>query len=71
MVESAWLSSTAPLGYAGVTVWNPAGKLIGRIRLPEVCANLCFCGPKRDWLFMAGSQSVYLLRVGVQGAAIA
>ncbi len=37
-----WCSSNAPLGYAGVLVFNPAGKLIGRIRLPEVCANLVF-----------------------------
>ena len=64
-----WVSSNAPLGYAGVTVWNPAGKLIGRIRLPEVCANLCFAGPKRDYLFICASQSVYLLRLNVQGAA--
>ncbi len=67
---NVWSGSTAPLGYCGVTVWNPQGKLIGRIRLPEVCANVCFCGPKRDHLFMAGSQSAYLLHVGVQGAAI-
>ena len=52
-----------------MTVWNPAGKLIGRIRLPEVCANLCFAGPKRDYLFMCGSQSVYMVRVNIQGAA--
>ena len=64
-----WVGSNAPLGYAGVTVWNPAGKLIGRIRLPEVCANLCFAGPKRDYLFMTASQSIYLLRVNIQGAA--
>jgi gluconolactonase len=64
-----WLSSNAPLGYSGVTVWNPAGKLIGRIRLPEVTANLCFAGPKRDFLFMCASQSIYMLRVNVQGAA--
>jgi gluconolactonase len=64
-----WISSNAPLGYAGVTVWNPAGKLIGRIRLPEVCANLCFAGPKRDHLFMCASQSVYMVRVNIQGAA--
>jgi gluconolactonase len=64
-----WVGSNAPLGYAGVTVWNPAGKLIGRIRLPEVCANLCFAGPKRDFLFMAASQSLYMLRVNIQGAA--
>ena len=52
-----WCSSAAPLGYAGVTVWNPDGKLIGRIRLPEGCANLCFAGPKRDHLFMTATQS--------------
>jgi gluconolactonase len=64
-----WVGSNAPLGYAGVTVWNPQGKPIGRIRLPEVCANLCFAGPKRDFLFMAASQSIYMLRLNIQGAA--
>jgi gluconolactonase len=64
-----WISSSAPLGYSGVTVWNAAGKLLGRIRLPEVCANLCFAGPKRDFLFMCGSQSIYMVRVNIQGAA--
>ena len=64
-----WSGSAAPLGYAGVTVWNPAGKLIGRIRLPEVCANVAFGGPKRDRLFMAASQSLYVLQVETQGAA--
>jgi gluconolactonase len=64
-----WASSAGPLGYAGVTVWNPQGKLIGRIRLPEGCANVCFGGPKRDHLFMTATQSLYLLRVNIQGAA--
>ena len=64
-----WAGSTSVPGYMGVTVWNPAGKCIGRIRLPETCANLCFCGPKRDWLWMCASQSVYLVRTGTQGAA--
>ena len=64
-----WVGSAAPLGYCGVTVWNPQGKLIGRIRLPEICANLTFGGPKRDFLFMAASQSLYGLLVNVQGAA--
>ena len=64
-----WIGSNAPLGYSGVTVWNPGGKLIGRIRLPEVCANLCFAGPKRDFLFMTASQSIYMVRVNIQGAA--
>jgi len=63
-----WVGSNAPLGYCGVTVWNPSGRLIGRIRLPEICANICFAGPKRDYLFMAASQSIYMVRVNIQGA---
>jgi gluconolactonase len=66
-----WASSNAgrALGYSGVTVWNPAGKLLGRIRIPEVCGNLTFGGPKRNRLFMAASQSIYAVYVGIQGAA--
>jgi gluconolactonase len=64
-----WCSSNAPLGYAGVLVYNAGGKLIGRIRLPEVCANVCFGGPKRNHLFMCASQSLYVLQVNAQGAA--
>jgi len=64
-----WCSSNAPLGYAGVLVYNAQGKLIGRIRLPEVCANVAFGGPKRNHLFMCASQSLYMLQVQAQGAA--
>ena len=67
---NVWVASNAGrvLGYSGVTVWSPAGKLLGRIRLPEVCGNLAFGGPKRNRLFMAASQSIYALYVGTQGA---
>jgi gluconolactonase len=66
-----WCSSNAgrAVGYSGVTVWTPGGKLIGRIRLPEVCGNVCFGGPKRNRLFMAASQSLYAVYVATQGAA--
>ena len=64
-----WISSNAVLGYSGVIVFAPDGKLLGRIRLPEVCANLAFGGPKRNMLFMCGSQSLYLVQVQTQGAA--
>jgi gluconolactonase len=66
-----WCSSNAgrAVGYNGVTVWTPQGRLIGRIRLPEVCGNLCFGGPKRNRLFMAASQSLYAVHVNTQGAA--
>lgn len=66
-----WVSSNAgrSVGYSGVTVWNADGKLIGRIRLPEVCGNICFGGPKRNRLFMVASQSLYAVYVNTQGAA--
>ena len=68
---NVWCSSNAgrAVGYSGVTVWTPEGKLLGRIRLPEMCGNLCFGGPKRNRLFMAASQSLYALYVNTQGAA--
>jgi hypothetical protein len=40
------------------------------ILLPEVCANLCLGGEKRNRLFMAASQSIYAVYVGIQGAHI-
>ncbi len=66
-----WASSNAGanLGYSGVTVWNPDGKLIGRIRLPEVCANVAFGGPKRNRLFMAAGQSLYAVYTNTQGSS--
>ena len=38
---NVWASSNAgrAVGYNGVTIWNAAGRLIGRIRLPEVCGK--------------------------------
>jgi gluconolactonase len=66
-----WCSSNAGnnVGYSGVTVHSPDGKLIGRIRLPEVCANITFGGPKRNRLFMASGQSLYAVYVNTQGSA--
>lgn len=52
----------------GVLIYNPDAKLIGRIVLPERCANVCFGGRHRNRLFMAASKSVYALYVNTQGA---
>jgi gluconolactonase len=52
----------------GVMVISPQGKMIGRIALPERCANLCFGGRARNRLFMASSQSIYAVHVNTQGA---
>jgi gluconolactonase len=57
-------------GYDGVQVFAPDGQRIGLILLPEICSNLCFGGPKRNRLFMTGSQSLYAVYVEAQGAHI-
>jgi gluconolactonase len=66
-----WAASNAGrnVGYSGATVWNTEGKLIGRIRIPEICGNITFGGPKRNRLFMAGSQSLYAVYTSTQGAS--
>lgn len=59
------------VGYDGVHVFAPDGVRIGQIQLPEICANLCFGGPKRNRLFMTASRSLYSLYVEIKGAHIA
>jgi len=54
----------------GVRCYTPDGVLIGKIHLPEVCANLCFGGRKRNRLFMTASTSIYALYLDVQGAQL-
>ena len=54
-------------GLDGVHVFNPDGRLIGRIDLPERCANVCFGGLHRNRLFMAATTSLYSLYVNTQG----
>jgi gluconolactonase len=57
-------------GYDGVHIFAPDGTRIGQILLPEICANLCFGGAKRNRLFMGASQSLYAVYVETQGAHI-
>jgi gluconolactonase len=65
---NVWCGFSGGEGEDGVAVFAPDGTLIGRILLPERCANLCFGGVKRNRLFMAASQSIYSLYVEAQGA---
>lgn len=55
-------------GTDGVHCLAPDGELIGRIILPEPCANLCFGGVKKNRLFMTASQSLYSLYVEAIGS---
>ncbi|ORE86591.1 SMP-30/gluconolactonase/LRE family protein [Aurantimonas sp. 22II-16-19i] len=52
----------------GVHCYDPDGTLIGKIRVPEVVANLCFGGPKRNYLYVCGTTSLYGIRLPVNGA---
>jgi gluconolactonase len=63
-IGAGWVGA----GYDGVHVRSPEGQLIGQILLPEICANICFGGPRRNRLFMAASQSLYALYVEAKGA---
>jgi gluconolactonase len=54
-------------GLDGVSIFSAEGKPIGRIDLPERCANLCFGGVHRNRLFMTGSTSLYSVYVNTQG----
>jgi gluconolactonase len=59
-----------PEAFNGVHIFAPDGTLIGKIHLPESCANLCFGGAKGNRLFMAASQSLYAVYVNAQGAQL-
>jgi gluconolactonase len=63
-VGAGWVGE----GYDGVQIFAPDGQRVGQIRLPEVCANLCFGGTRRNILFMTASQSLYMVPVETRGA---
>ncbi len=54
----------------GVRCYASDGALIGKIHLPEGCANLCFGGRKKDRLFMCASTSIYALYLNAEGAMV-
>lgn len=52
----------------GVTVYDPAGKKIAHIPVPEKwTANLCFGGRDRKTLFITASEGIYVLPMRVKG----
>jgi gluconolactonase len=53
----------------GVSVYDPAGKKIEQIDVPEPwTANVCFGGVDRQTLFITASKGFYGLRMAVRGA---
>ncbi len=51
----------------GLHCFAPDGTRIGKLRMPEVCSNLTFGGPRRNDLFVTATSSVYTLRVNFSG----
>lgn len=53
----------------GIHIFHPDGTLVGKVLMPEIVANLCFGGPKRNRLFICGTTSLYSLMIHTNGAA--
>lgn len=53
----------------GVHCLSPEGELLGKVRVPEVVANVCFGGPKRNRLFICGTRSLYAIYLHNTGAS--
>ena len=66
---SALDDARQPLASAGdgVHCFAPDGTLIGKIRVPEVVANVCFGGRKRNRLFICATTSIYAIYLLVRG----
>jgi len=53
----------------GVHCYNPDGALIGKIKVPEVVANVAWGGPKRNRLYICGTTSLYATYMATNGMA--
>ena len=53
-----------------VHCYDPDGTLIGKIRIPEIVANVTFGVAKRNRLFICGTTSLYAAYVFTNGVAI-
>ena len=53
----------------GVHCLAPDGRLIGKIHIPELVANVCFGGPKLNRLFICGTTSLYSVFLNVNGVS--
>lgn len=51
----------------GVHCYAPDGRLIGKIQIPEIVANVCFGGPRLNRLFICGTTSLYSAYLAVNG----
>lgn len=55
-------------GEDGVHCYAADGSLIGRIRVPQIVANIRFGGPKNNRMFIAANTTLYSLMMSTTGA---
>ncbi|MEO6150340.1 MAG: SMP-30/gluconolactonase/LRE family protein [Mucilaginibacter sp.] len=56
------------LTFGSVNIFDPTGKNIARIKVPEPwTANVCFGGKNRDVLFITATKGIYTLKMNVKG----
>jgi gluconolactonase len=83
-LEDGSVFAADPLGYDGIRfdhlgrLWGAAedglhcyhrdGTLLGKLKLPEICANFTFGGPQRNHLYLTATSSLYTLRVNFRAA---
>ena len=54
----------------GVHCFAPDGTRLGKVLVPQVVANVCFGGPKRNRLFIAATTSLYAIYLATNGAQV-
>ncbi len=51
----------------GIQVYNPQGRMIGKIRTPQVAANCCFGTSDNRTLFIGATNSIWSVRLNTSG----
>ncbi len=51
----------------GVQCFTREGRLIGKVKIPEVVSNVAFGGPKKNRLFITGESSLYAVYLACRG----
>jgi gluconolactonase len=54
----------------GVLCFAKDGTLLGKIKIPQLVANITFGGPKRNRLFIAANKSIYAVYVATTGIQV-
>lgn len=51
----------------GVCCYEPGGVLLGKIKLGKIAGNLTFAGPRRNIMYVCATNSLYRIRLKVNG----